>query len=260
MYLRFMNQIKRTDLSLFLNTLFEVKKFKDYCPMGLVVEGSHDIQKVITGVSLSLKLIQQAIQLHADTIIVHHPHGFWDNQSKVITGAHKEKISLLLKHNINVYSFHLPMDAHPSIGNNAQIAQALSLNPYAGFAKHGGVELGLLCQTQTPLSISDLKQMIGEKIGSSVWLGDGPQTIYKIAICSGAAPSEIEELVQIGDIDAYVTGEARENTQSYCDENRIHFIAAGHHQTEVFGPRALAEHLRVQLNLNSTFINLPNPV
>lgn len=255
------NSISLRELSQYLDSLYQVQLFKDYCPKGLVVEGTPTICKIITGVSLCEALIQEAIIHKADAIIVHHPHGFWDNQSKVIQGAHKRKIKLLLDHNISVFGFHLPMDAQAELGNNAQLALALGLQKTGSFAKHGGIELGSIGQFDHALSLDELRTRIEEKIGPiPVWIPGGPEKIQTLAWCTGAAPNDVEEIIELGGVDAYLTGEARENTQSLCMENGIHFIAAGHHQTEVFGPRALATHLNSKLGIESIYINIPNPV
>lgn len=249
------------ELNQYLADLYQVQLFKDYCPKGLVVEGSPEIHKIITGVSLCEALIHEAIRVNANAIIVHHPHGFWDNQSKLIQGAQKRKVKLLLDHDISVFSYHLPMDAQMEIGNNAQLAQALGLKKIGTFAKHGGVELGTIGKFERPLLVEELRTLIERMIGPiPFWIPGGPEKIQTMAWCTGAAPNDVEEIIELGGIDAYLTGEARENTQGLCLENCIHFIAAGHHQTEVFGPRALALHLDSQLGIESSFINIPNPV
>lgn len=255
------NTISLSQFKKHLSNLYQVHLFKDYCPKGLVVEGKDDISIVVTGVSLCLELIQKAIELKADAIVVHHPHGFWDNQSKVIAGAQKQKIKLLLEHDINVFSFHLPMDAQPNIGNNAMLAQSLGLNKIGAFAKHGGIELGWICEFPESISTAELRILIENEVGPiPFWLGKGPEQVKTLALCTGAAPNDVEEIIELGGIDAYLTGEARENTHILCSENLIHFIAAGHHQTEVFGPKALAHWLNQEFQLQTHFINIPNPV
>lgn len=253
--------ISLAQLEKHLAEFYQPQKFKDYCPKGLFIEGTENVTRITTGVSLCQELIDASIQQGSNCIIVHHPHGFWDNQHYAIRGPHKHKIKKLLDHQVSVFSFHLPMDAHPTHGNNIQLAQSIGLNPWGSFANHGGVDLGLLCSWDLPKTKYEAHALIKDVINpSTIWLGDGPNIIQNVAILTGAAPNEVQELIQLGKIDAYITGEARENTDSLCKENQIHFIAAGHHQTETFGPKALANHLATQFQIQCNFINIHNPI
>lgn len=249
------------DFEKYLSELYQVNKFKDYCPKGLAVEGGDRISRGITGVSFGLDLLEEAIQRDADFIIVHHLHGFWNNQSHIVRGSLKQKIKGLIDNNISLFGFHLPMDAHPFLGNNIGVINALGLKHVGGFLREGQVDIGFIGEYSDGLSYEEFSARVINNIGEiNFQFPYGPNIIKRVGVCTGASPSSVEELVALGDIDLYITGEARENTQQYCMEEGIHFIAAGHHQTECFGPEALAKHLRDELSIPTEFVNLHNPV
>ncbi len=253
--------MKLIELENYLINLYDINEFNDYCPKGLTVEGKPEVLKGITAVSFGLDLLEYAIEQKVDFIVVHHLHGFWDNQSKIVRGTLKKKIQGLLNNDISLFGFHLPMDAHLKIGNNAGVLSALNAQQVGGFLREGNKNIGLLGKLQNPMTPEFLLSLLSDKVGPPNFeFMYGPSLIQKIGVCTGAAPSGVEELVALGDIDAYITGEARENTQQYCMEEGIHFIAAGHHQTECFGPQLLAQHLTKELNLEVNFINIHNPV
>lgn len=250
-----------TNFEQHLNNLYDVQAFKDFCPKGLAVEGKSEIQRGLTGVSFGLDLLDEAIQRQADFIVVHHLHGFWDNQSHIVRGTLKKKIQGLLEHGISLFGYHLPMDAHPTLGNNIGVLEALDLKHTGGFLREGNKDIGFIGEFAEAQSHDEILTRIKSKIGKENFaFMNGNSQIKKVGICTGAAPSAVEELVAMGDIDLYVTGEARENTQQYCLEEGINFIAAGHHQTECFGPRSLAHYLNDTLGLQTEFVNLHNPV
>jgi dinuclear metal center YbgI/SA1388 family protein len=249
-----------TELNQYLQDYLEVKAFKDHCPNGLCVEGADTVLRGITGVSFSLELAEIAVQKKADFIVVHHPHGFWDNQPRLVKGVHKKKIQLLLNHGISLFGFHLPLDAHPEVGNNMELLKAMGLHLAGSFAEHGGKDLGYLGEFPTALSPEQFIDRITKEIGKPVHsFMYGRPRIKKVGICSGGAPEGVQDLIELG-YDAYLTGEARETTDILCKEETIHFVAAGHHQTERFGPRALAKHLSQKLGLEMEFVDIPNPV
>lgn len=235
--------------------------FKDYCPKGLAVEGKQEINKGIAGVSFGLDLLEIAIEKNADFIIVHHLHGFWNNQSHIVRGSLKTKIQGLLDHGINLFGFHLPMDAHPTLGNNIGALSAVGASHSGGFLREGQRDIGMIGEYASPISIEEFMKRVNKNIGPvNFQFLHGKQEITKVGVCTGASPSSVEELVARGDVDLYLTGEARENTQQYCQEEGIHFVAAGHHQTERFGPQSIAKHLTEELGIITEFVDLPNPV
>ncbi|MGL1933381.1 MAG: Nif3-like dinuclear metal center hexameric protein [Fibrobacterales bacterium] len=248
-----------SNLEKYLNELLTPERFKDYCPNGLIVEGGSEVSRGITGVSLTIELIEEAIARKADFVFVHHPHGFWDKQLRTIKGVIKNKLSLLLEHNISLFGYHLPLDGHPEVGNNAQIAKALGLEIYSTFMKDYGTDIGVLAKLPKNLTMDEFQELVSETIGSvKAVFPYGPETVSTIAICSGGAPDGVKEAIGVADL--YLTGEAREHTQSLCKEEGANFIAAGHHATEVYGPQAIAGILKKELGLDVDFMNIPNPI
>jgi dinuclear metal center YbgI/SA1388 family protein len=253
--------MKLNDFVKTLNQYLEVKKFKDYCPKGLVVEGGENVNKVITGVSLCEELIDIAIEKNADAICVHHPHGFWDNQPKLVTKAHKRKIVKLLDNDISVLAWHLPLDAHPEVGNNVSLCEGLGMKVVDWFAPHSGVNLAVIGEYEVALPWSDFLAQLEKVVGTPRDVfAYGDQLIKRVGICTGAAPGEFEGLAEDEAAQVYLTGEARENTQSAVQDLNFNFIAAGHHQTEKFGPRALGYWIESNLGLEVEFVDVVNPV
>lgn len=249
------------DFESYLNTLYQVSEFKDYCPKGLTVEGSHHVHRGISGVSFGLDLLDVAIQRQVDFIIVHHLHGFWDNQSRIVRGSLKRKIEGLISNNISLFGYHLPMDAHPTLGNNIGAINAVGAKHTEGFIRQGNRDIGFIGEYDSPISIDEFMVRVSHNIGAiNFEFLNGKSLISKIGVCTGASPSSVEELVARGDIDLFLTGEARENTKQYCEEEGIHFVAAGHHQTERFGPKSIAQHISAELGIQTEFVDLANPV
>ena len=228
--------VNREELKNYCNTYLDIDKFKDYCPNGLQIEGSLNITKIVSGVSANLELIERAIEEKADAIFVHHGV-FWDNESKTISGAKRAKIALLLKHNINLFGFHLPLDDHDEVGNNVELGRRLgikNMEPVAG---------GLLWQGELNTNISDFSKLIEEKLDRAPQVfGKQSGKIKKISWCTGAAQGFIEDAINLN-VDLYLSGEVSEKTPAVAKENNITFISAGHHATERYGVQALCKHL-----------------
>ena len=245
--------VNREELKNYCNTYLDIDKFKDYCPNGLQIEGSLNITKIISGVSANLELIERAIEEKADAIFVHHGV-FWDNESKTISGAKRAKIALLLKHNINLFGFHLPLDDHYEVGNNVELGRRLgikNMEPVAG---------GLLWQGELNTNISDFSKLIEEKLDRAPHVfGKQSGKIKKISWCTGAAQGFIEDAINLN-VDLYVSGEVSEKTPAVAKENNITFISAGHHATERDGVQALCKHLCSQFTLQHHFIEVDNSV
>jgi putative NIF3 family GTP cyclohydrolase 1 type 2 len=179
----------------------------------------------------------------------------------VIRGRLKKKIDLLLKHNISVFGFHLPLDAHPQYGNNAQLIKTLGLVDYGNFAFEGKHPIGYLGKWSSPKSMDEVVELLNEKVGEPNFvLNYGKTEISTVGICSGSYPQGADELIARGDIDLYITGEIREQTTYVIQEEEFNFIAAGHHQTERFGPRAVGELITKEFNIPVEFVDVPNPV
>lgn len=251
--------IKLFDLISYLDAFLDVKSFKDHCPNGLQVEGAAPIKKIVTGVSASLELFNLAVEENADLILVHHGM-FWDSDSRVVQGNVKARLSLLLKNNISLLGYHLPLDAHPVYGNNAQLFKKLNLVKRGPFGLYEGKNIGFTGYTKKKEDINDFEKKIKQVIDKDILiLKFGSKLIKKVAICSGGAPGLVREAIK-KKADVFLTGEATEWVYHLCKEDKIHYIAAGHHATERFGIQALGNHLQKKFKIKVRFIDLPNPI
>ena len=249
------------DRSLLLQTfdvLLQPERFRDYGPNGLQVEGAARVQKIVSGVTASRALIEAAIAAQADTIFVHHGL-FWKGQDGRVTGWMKQRLKLLLAHDINLLAYHLPLDAHPELGNNAQLGWMLGLATQARF---GEQDLGFLGARLDPAGFDSaelLAQHVQYKLNRSVTLvSRGPRAIKKIAWCSGGAQSYFEAAIAVG-ADAFITGEISEPQAHLARESGVAYLACGHHASERYGAPAVAAHVAAQLGLAHEFINIDNP-
>ena len=237
----------------YLAGYLKIADFQDYGPLGLQVEGKQRVRKVVTAVSASVELFERARERGADLVIVHHGI-FWDRESRVLKGGLKDRIRLLLDGDITLLAYHLPLDKHPRVGNNAVAARKLGLKKPAPLG-----EIGIQGEI-SPLTLLRLLKRVKSVYGSDPLVFPyGPAQIKRLGICSGAAQGEIGEAIEAG-LDAYLTGEASEQTMHLAKEGKIHFIAAGHYATEKLGIRALGDHIARKFNLKVEFIDIPNPV
>ena len=248
--------MQRAELENYLNQYLEVGRFRDYCPNGLQVEGRAEIRSIVSGVSASLDLLTAAREHCADAVLVHHGY-FWRGEEPRVTGTRRARLALLLAQDINLFAYHLPLDAHAEVGNNVQLACVLDLPVDGRFceqdiAMHGAFE--------TPLALGVLAQRVHERLGRAPQvIGRADRLIRRVAWCTGAAQGYLEDAVRLG-ADAYITGEISEQTVHLAREADVAFIAAGHHATERYGIRALGEHLAARFGLAHRFIDLENPV
>ena len=248
--------MQRTELETYLNQYLDVARFRDYCPNGLQVEGRAEVSSVVTGVTASLALVHAAIERGADALIVHHGY-FWRGEDPRVTGTRRERLALLLEHGLNLFAFHLPLDAHPEVGNNVQLARELEL-PYAG--TFGEQALGAHGAFAQPTTVGELARRIAARLNRAPQIiGDEAQPVRRVAWCTGAAQSYLEDAVRLG-VDAYISGEISEQTVHLARESGVAYIAAGHHATERYGICALGEHLAARLGLAHQFIDIANPV
>ncbi|WP_038929446.1 type 2 GTP cyclohydrolase I, partial [Yersinia pestis] len=233
--------MRNVELETVLNNQLNIGAFQDYAPNGLQVEGRRDIQRVVTGVTASQALLDAAVAHQADAILVHHGY-FWKNEPVVVRGMKRNRLKTLLTHDINLYGYHLPLDAHPELGNNAQLAKLLeiqvlgeieSLLPYGEFT--------------TPLNAVALRERLEKQLGRSVLhCGDrAPAEVRRIAWCTGGGQGYIQQAAEFG-VDAFITGEVSEQTIHIAREMKVNFYAAGHHATERYGIKALGEWLAEQ--------------
>jgi dinuclear metal center YbgI/SA1388 family protein len=240
------------------NELLQPDRFKDYGPNGLQVEGKNDIAHIVSGVTASRALIEVAIQVKADAIFVHHGL-FWRGQDGTVTGWMKQRLALLLEHNINLLAYHLPLDAHPELGNNAQLARLFGFSVQSKF---GDQALGLLGQVSQGAGFSNVQSLashVSQKLGRQAVVvpGDG-RALRNIAWCSGGAQSYFEDAIAAG-ADAFITGEISEPQAHLSRETGVAFLACGHHATERFGAQAVAAHLAQELGVRHQFIDIDNP-
>lgn len=247
----------RSQLLQACDELLQPQRFKDYGPNGLQVEGRNDIRHVVSGVTASLALIDAAIEAQADALFVHHGL-FWRGQDGRVTGWMKQRLSRLLAHDINLLAYHLPLDAHPTLGNNAQLGLRLGL---AGEGVFGEQDLGVIGVSTTPLKdAAALADRIELALGRTPVLvpGDPQRPLRRIAWCSGGAQGHFEAAIAAG-ADAYITGEISEPQAHLARETGVAFLACGHHATERGGAPAVAAHVAAQLGLTHQFIDIDNP-
>ncbi|CUX96629.1 type 2 GTP cyclohydrolase I [Candidatus Doolittlea endobia] len=243
-----------TELEYIINQKLNSNEIEDYVPNGLQVEGCQEVQRIVTGVTACQALLESALAHEANAVIVHHGY-FWKNEAPVIRGMKRQRLKTLLTNDINLYAWHLSLDAHPELGNNAQFAVALEIRVTGAITP-----LLLQGELKTPLSGDALRLRLEQTLRRSVLhCGDnGPAQILRLAWCTGNGQKFIELAAQAG-VDAFITGEASEHTIHVAREQGLHFYAAGHHATERGGIYALGSWLTQEYNLDVTFIEIPNP-
>jgi dinuclear metal center YbgI/SA1388 family protein len=243
-----------------LNNKLSPELIKDYCPNGLQVEGRAEVKKIITGVTASKALIEKAIELEADAVLVHHGY-FWKGEPQPIRGMKGTRIKALIKNDINLYGYHLPLDVHPELGNNAKLAELL------GITVEGGLEattpsVAMYGSFITPLSGAELAERIERTLNRKplhITPEDTDKPIQTIGWCTGGGQDFIELAAQKG-LDAFISGEISERTTYSAREQNIHFFSAGHHATERYGVKALGEWLAAEHGLEVVFVDIDNPV
>jgi dinuclear metal center YbgI/SA1388 family protein len=248
--------MQREELNRYLDGLLEISRFRDYCPNGLQVEGRSEIRRIVSGVTASLDLIQAALAEDADAILVHHGY-FWKGDDPCIIGARRARIALLIAHELNLFAYHLPLDAHAEFGNNAQLGKRLGLIETGRFADQ---ELGFCGRLDAAMPLNAFALHVRHRLGREpLVIGDAAREVRNIAWCTGAAQGFFEEAIKLGP-DAYLSGEISEQQVHLARESGVAFVAAGHHATEKFGVQALGEHLAARFGVAHRFIDIPNPV
>ena len=247
--------MQRDELARYLDECLEAARFRDYCPNGLQVEGRVEVRKIICGVSACQALLDAAVTQAADAVLVHHGW-FWKSEDGRITGFRKRRMATLLGHDISLLAYHLPLDAHPEMGNNAQLAQRLGWQVTGRF---GEQQIGFLGRCGAT-NAGQLAGELGKTLGRTPQLvGDAGRTLQCIAWCSGGAQGYFEEAITAG-ADCFISGEISEQTVHLARETGIPFIAAGHHASERYGVQALGKHLRDKFGLACSFVDIDNPV
>jgi dinuclear metal center YbgI/SA1388 family protein len=243
-----------------LDRLLEPEAFADYCPNGLQVQGRDQVTHVATGVSASLELFERAIDTGAQLIVTHHGL-FWQGDDPRIVGALRDRLRVLLDADVSLASYHLPLDAHLTVGNSALIAAGLGLGDPRPFGRHAGRDVGVRASYPGDgIAIEELVARVTELTAREplAFLG-GPPRVRGVGIVSGGGARSVHEAIEAG-LDAFITGEPAEWASAIARERRIHFIAAGHHATETFGVRALGQHLATRFDLEHTDVLVENPV
>ena len=247
--------IDRQELLAHFDALLQPARFKDYGPNGLQVEGKARIERVVSGVTASRALIDAAIAARADALFVHHGL-FWRGQDGRIVGWMKERLQRLLAHDINLFAYHLPLDAHPELGNNAQLGLRLGWQANAHFGDQDLGCVGAAAYADAAALSSHLQQVLARQV--LLVAPSELRPVRRIAWCTGGAQGFFEAAIAAG-ADAFVTGEISEPQAHLARETGVAFIAAGHHATERYGAPAVASHVAGQLGLVHEFIDIANP-
>lgn len=236
--------------------ILEVERFRDYCPNGLQVEGRQEVRSIVTGVTASMALLESAREAGADMVLVHHGY-FWRNEDPRVVGIKHKRLRFLLTHEINLAAYHLPLDAHPELGNNAQLARLLGLNVEGVAGEQSLVWHGSLPVAE---SLWDFQQRLGGVLQRQPQVvGDLKRQVRRVAWCTGAAQQYLETAIALG-VDVFVSGEISEQTVHLACESGVSYIAAGHHATERYGVQALGQHLAQHFGLTHQFVDIENPV
>lgn len=237
------------------DALLQPERFRDYCPNGLQVEGRDEVSLLVSGVTATQDLLDAALDLGADALLVHHGY-FWRGEEPRVTGMRRRRLRSLLANDVSLIAYHLPLDAHPEVGNNAQLAARLGLRVDAPLNADGIGSLGHLSE---PMSGEAFARHVAEALGREpVWVDGGPERIERIAWCTGGAQGYIEQAAAAG-ADAYLSGEISEQTTHVARECGLHYFAAGHHATERYGAPALGERLAAAFELQHRFVDIDNP-
>ena len=249
----------RDEIVTALKTLLRPEQFRDYCPNGMQVEGKVKVQRVVTGVTACQALIDRAIEEKADLLLVHHGY-FWKGENECISGIKKTRVQALLEHDISLLAYHLPLDVHPEFGNNAALGKLLGFKTTGDLGKQNNNSIGLTGELENAVSGKQMSELLTQCLGRApLHIAGSPKPIKTVAWCTGAAQNFIELAYQAG-VDAYITGEASEQTVHFARETGMHFFAAGHHATERYGVQAVAEYLQTLLDFDHQFIDIDNPV
>ncbi|PYE34433.1 dinuclear metal center YbgI/SA1388 family protein [Idiomarina fontislapidosi] len=250
--------IEVSQLTDYLDDLLKARQIRDFCPNGLQVSGKGTIKRIMTGVTASQALVDQAVAANVDALLVHHGY-FWKNESPAIVGMKKRRIKALLDADINLIAYHLPLDAHPELGNNAQLAKLMNWTIDGTADPNDPGSVLMLGRVEQPCSSDALADALAERLNRSLTCYvPCQQPINRIAWCTGGGQGFIDQAAALG-VDGFITGEVSEQTVHSAREQGIAFFAAGHHATERYGAKALGEHLAHQFNLDVDFVDIDNP-
>jgi dinuclear metal center YbgI/SA1388 family protein len=244
----------------YLDDLLDPTAYDDYGPNGLQVPGSEQIQTVVTGVSANADLFTRAREEGADLVLVHHGI-FWAGPPRPLDRASKRRLQLLFDANLALAAYHLPLDGHLEVGNNALLARAIGAEEIAPFATHARATVGVRGRFAGPgIAPAEFVARVHEATGREpLAFTDGPDPVHTVGIVSGAGADHLDDAIAAG-LDAFVTGEPAERSMARAREAEVHFLAAGHYATETFGVRALGERLAERFGIRHVFVDVPNPI
>jgi dinuclear metal center YbgI/SA1388 family protein len=247
------------DVISYLDELLAIGEFQDYGPNGLQVPGAEEVTVVATGVSAHRELFEHASRVGAQLVVAHHGL-FWDFHPRSLSPAMRDRLRVLLDADMSLAGYHLPLDAHPEVGNNALICAALGLERGEPFGEHRGQPVGFVGRSETGVPFEELRRRCEEAFGQAPFAWEtGPETVHSIGIVSGAAASSFGEAIA-KELDAFLTGEPAEHVMADARESGTHFIAGGHYATETFGVRRLGQLLSDRFGVEHHFVEVPNPI
>ena len=250
--------VDRDQLKRALDEELNSAAFNDYCPNGLQVEGSAVISRVVSGVTACQALIDRAVALEADAILVHHGY-FWRGEDPCLVGMKGRRVSALIRANINLFAYHLPLDNHPMLGNNAGLGRALKFSSWSSLKEHDASYPVFTGSYEKNRPLSEVSQGLSEVLGRSITtVGEADTTIRSVAWCTGGGQGYIDDAADAG-VDLFITGEMSEQTVHVARERNIAFIAAGHHATERFGARALGDWVAKKFDIEHEFVDIDSP-
>ena len=240
----------------YIQEILQPERFSDYCPNGLQIQGCPDVLKIVSGVTASMDFLQAAADAGADAVLVHHGF-FWKNEDPCIVGIKQKRIKFLLDNKISLLAYHLPLDAHPKLGNNAQLANRLGLNLEAWAGNQNILAYGTLPEGRL---LGDFSQFVDLQLNRTpMVIGADNKQIKRVAWCTGGAQSYMQDAINLG-VDLFISGEISEQTYHLAQESGVAYMAAGHHATERYGVNALGDHLAFHFSISHEFIDIHNPV
>ncbi|WP_111858310.1 Nif3-like dinuclear metal center hexameric protein [Acinetobacter sp. CFCC 10889] len=250
---------KLSDIIQWCDSTLKAAEFKDYAPNGLQIEGKTEVKKILCAVTASQSAIEAAIAQQADLLLVHHGY-FWKGEAYPITGMRGKRIKTLIQHDISLVGYHLPLDAHPTLGNNAAIADLLELQNIEALDPSERHPIGNIGYLKQALSPEAFKTLLTEKLGfNTIHLAADKSQIQKVGFCTGGAQDFIEKAAT-QDCDAYISGEVSERTFYQAQELNVHYFACGHHATERYGVQRLGKAIAEQFNIEYSYFELNNPI
>jgi dinuclear metal center YbgI/SA1388 family protein len=250
---------RRDEIVAHLDELLEIDAFSDYGPNGLQVPGADEVSLVVTGVSAQRELFERAVADGAELVLCHHGL-FWDFHPRAIGAAMKERLKLLFDADVSLAAYHLPLDAHPELGNNALICELLGLERGERLAEYKGRPIGFVGRSAEGIPFAELRRRCAEVFGQEPFVWDsGPDMVHSVGVVSGGAQGSFHEAIAHG-VDAFLTGETAEHVMAEAREAGVHFIAGGHYATETFGIRRLGELVAEKFGVSHRFVDIPNPI